>query len=135
MFVDASALVAILCQEGAHVRLVDSIDKTPRRKMTSSLAIFETVAALSRKRGLTPESAEAELRLFLSVSGIDIVPIWDAEGRAALEAFARFGKGRGHPAQLNLGDCFAYACARTHDVPLLFVGDGFSQTDIRPALA
>lgn len=56
------------------------------------------------------------------------------EGREAISAFTRFGKGRGHPAQLNMGDCFAYACARTHNVPLLFVGDDFSRTDIPSAL-
>lgn len=48
-------------------------------------------------------------------------------------AFARYGKGRGHPAQLNMGDCFAYVAARAHDMPLLFKGDGFSKTDIEPA--
>ncbi|WP_446721531.1 type II toxin-antitoxin system VapC family toxin [Methylobacterium sp. DCY52] len=51
-----------------------------------------------------------------------------------MPAHARYGKGR-HPARLNLGDCFAYACARVHRVPLLYVGDDFPQTDIRPALA
>lgn len=48
-------------------------------------------------------------------------------------AFARYGKGRGHPAQLNMGDCFACVAARAHDMPLLFKGDGFSKTDIEPA--
>ena len=43
---------------------------------------------------------------------------------------ARFGKGSGHPAQLNLGDCFAYAMAKQHGVPLLYKGDDFSQTDL-----
>ena len=51
----------------------------------------------------------------------------------ALAAFARFGKGQGHPAQLNMGDCFAYACARTRNIPLLFIGNDFSQTDIPAA--
>jgi hypothetical protein len=51
----------------------------------------------------------------------------------ALSAFARYGKGRGHPAQLNLGDCFAYAAAKNHRRALLFKGDDFDKTDIRSA--
>lgn len=47
-----------------------------------------------------------------------------------LDAFDRYGKGRGHPARLNMGDCFAYAMARQRGVPLLFKGDDFGQTDI-----
>jgi ribonuclease VapC len=50
-----------------------------------------------------------------------------------LLAFARYGKGRGHPAQLNMGDCFAYAVAKTHGAILLFKGEDFGQTDIRSA--
>ncbi|MGT2479980.1 type II toxin-antitoxin system VapC family toxin [Methylobacterium oryzae CBMB20] len=57
----------------------------------------------------------------------------DRRAALALAAHARYGKGR-HPARLNLGDCFAYACARVHGVPLLYVGDDFPQTDIRSAL-
>jgi ribonuclease VapC len=56
-----------------------------------------------------------------------------AEARTtALDAFERFGKGR-HPAALNLGDCFAYACARLAGAPLLYKGDDFPQTDIETA--
>ena len=62
-------------------------------------------------------------------SEIEVIGIGPAEGDLALDAFERYGKGR-HPARLNMGDCFAYACARTHGVPLLFKGDDFSHTDI-----
>ena len=55
------------------------------------------------------------------------------EAGAALDAFSRYGKGRGHPAQLNMGDCFAYAVAKTYRTALLFKGDDFSKTDIRSA--
>ena len=71
---------------------------------------------------------------FLAEARVTLVPISATECTAALAAHARFGKGR-HPARLNLGDCFAYACAKVHGVPLLFVGDDFPQTDIRSALA
>jgi len=63
---------------------------------------------------------------------INTVPISVQEAEAALDAFARYDTGRGHPAHLNLGDCFAYACAKTNRTPLLFKGDGFSRTDIAP---
>lgn len=59
--------------------------------------------------------------------------IGPAEQALATEAFERFGKLR-HPAALNMGDCFAYACARSHEVPLLFKGDDFSRRDIESAL-
>jgi len=76
---------------------------------------------------------EAEVAEFIRVAGLRIVPIAEAETAVALAAHGRYGKGR-HPARLNLGDCFAYACAQVHGVPLLYVGDDFPQTDIRSAL-
>jgi ribonuclease VapC len=65
---------------------------------------------------------------------IDIVPVDLAQGRLAREAFRRFGKGTGHPAKLNFGDCFAYALAKATGRPLLFKGRDFARTDIEPAL-
>ena len=62
------------------------------------------------------------------------MPITDAEAETALVAFSRYGKGRGHPAQLNLGDCFAYAVAKNHRTALLFKGADFDKTDIPVAL-
>ena len=61
------------------------------------------------------------------------VSITDHDAHTALVAFSRYGKGRGHPAQLNLGDCFAYAVAKNAGTTLLFKGDDFDKTDIRPA--
>lgn len=70
----------------------------------------------------------------LAQSGIETVA-WTAElADLATDAFLRFGKGQGHPAQLNFGDCMAYAVAKSLDVPLLFKGDDFAKTDIRSAL-
>ena len=71
----------------------------------------------------------------MSEAGIEVVPIAGEETRSALDACQRFGKGRGHPARLNLGDCFAYACATTRGVPLLFVGNDFVHTDVARGLA
>jgi ribonuclease VapC len=66
---------------------------------------------------------------FLRIARIDIVSIGAEEASLALAAFARYGKGRGHPAQLNPGACFAYAVAKHHGTRLLFARDDFSLTD------
>jgi len=132
MFVDASAMVAILIGEPQRSLLLKCLDGAPAL-ITSALAVFETVAAVTRRRAQSAETSEAQVREFLESVGITIVPIAEAEGQEALTAYARYGKGQGHPAQLNLGDCFAYACARRRNVPLLFVGNDFSQTDITSA--
>jgi ribonuclease VapC len=74
-------------------------------------------------------AARRQVDRFLRLAGVRIVEIGDDELARALDAFDRYGKGR-HPARLNMGDCFAYACAKTQGVPLLFKGDDFGQTDI-----
>ena len=61
------------------------------------------------------------------------MPVTDQDAHTALAAFSRYGKGRGHPAQLNLGDCFAYAVATNQRTTLLFKGEDFDKTDLRPA--
>ncbi|MCJ2050976.1 type II toxin-antitoxin system VapC family toxin [Methylobacterium sp. J-070] len=132
MFVDASAIVAILVGEPGHTLLVDRLRDAPVR-LTSGLAVYEAVLAIARIQKVEPDIAQAVVDSFLDAAGLTLVPITGAEGRRATAAHARFGKGR-HPARLNLGDCFAYACAQAHGVPLLSVGDDFPQTDIRSAL-
>lgn len=134
MFVDASAAVAILLNEPQRRAVMRCLDDASG-PVTSPLAVFEMVAALTRRRRQSAERSAEQVQTFLDTAGIAVVPITEANGRAALTAFARFGKGQGHSAQLNMGDCFAYACARTHEVPLLFVGNDFPQTDIAAALA
>lgn len=132
MFVDASALVAILTAEPESSVLLDCLDvaMTP---LTSGIATFETVVAVARKKAIPVADAETEVDAFIRIAGLRVVSISAAESALALTAHARFGKGR-HPARLNLGDCFAYACAQAHGVPLLFVGDDVPRTGIRSAL-
>lgn len=132
MFVDTSALVAILTAEAERSTLLSRLDGAVD-PLTSGLAVFETAIAVARKTAMSVADAEAQVAEFIRVVGLRIVPIAEAETALALAAHARYGKGR-HPARLNLGDCFAYACARVHGVPLLYVGDDFSHTDIRSAL-
>ena len=131
MFVDASALVSLIANEGDAADLLDRLLQTGRRA-TSPLAVWETTVAITRMLNVTPENAEALVTLYLAETAIEVVDVPAEISALALEAHRRFGKGR-HPAALNFGDCFAYACARHHKVPLLFKGNDFSQTDIESA--
>jgi ribonuclease VapC len=103
--------------------------------LTSPVAVLEAVMALRRLGGVTVIEAERMVEDFLTAAGVSLVPIAGAEARAAIDTYAPFGKGQGHPAQLNLGDCFAYACARVRGIPLLFVGNDSARTDAPSALA
>jgi ribonuclease VapC len=67
-------------------------------------------------------------------AGLSIQPVSEQQAYIAREAYRDFGKGSGHPAQLNFGDCFAYALAKATGEPLLFMGRGFARTDVTPAL-
>ena len=129
MFVDASAIVAILTGEAEADALADALEAA-ESPITSPVAVFEAALGLCRQRHARVAEATQDVRDFLALAGVRIVPISEAEGLVALVAFARYGKGRGHPAQLNLGDCFAYAAARTHGGGLLFKGEDFARTDI-----
>ena len=129
MFVDASAMVAIVALEPEHTRLVERLEDAVR-PVTSPLAVFETVLALARDKSIGLERARTLMDRFLQRLQIEVLSIKPAILDRALDAHARFGKGRGHPARLNFGDCFAYAMAKQHGVALLYKGDDFSHTDL-----
>jgi ribonuclease VapC len=131
MFVDASAMIAILAREADADILAARLGQTPVVR-TSPIALYEAVLGLARVCNMTIGDATFVLDAFLAEARIDVVPITVETGRQAIEAFDRFGKGR-HPAALNLGDCFAYACARALEAPLLFKGADFVQTDVAVA--
>ena len=134
MFVDASALVAIIAQEPGYEALPDAME-TVDVPLISGVAILEAVLALRRMSSGTVAEAEQFVRDALASAHAAEIAITSNVTRVAIEAYARYGKGQGHPARLNMGDCFAYACAHTYGVPLLFVGNDFAQTDIRSAMA
>jgi uncharacterized protein with PIN domain len=79
---------------------------------------------LSALLNVEPEAADASITAAFEEAGVEVVPITDDVARAAVAAFARYGKGRGHPARLNLADCLIYAAAKAAGAPLLFIGDG-----------
>jgi ribonuclease VapC len=128
MFIDASAIVAMLTDEADGQELATRMARSSHRS-TSAIAVFESVAGVARKLSYSIDEARDIVAQFLTTAEIDLVGIGAEQSEAALSAFERFGKGR-HPAALNMGDCFAYACAATAKVPLLFKGDDFGRTDI-----
>ena len=83
---------------------------------------------------MSPRDAQENFDLLVEGLGIVVLDIDDRTGALAVEAFERYGKGRGKKAGLNLADCMTYACARLHRLRLLYVGDDFSRTDIESAL-
>jgi ribonuclease VapC len=131
IFVDASTLCAALLGEPEAASIAVKITSA-EDPITSPIAVWETVVALVKRKGVTVEQAQRDVASYLSAGGVVTVDIGMPERDEALRAFDRFGKGR-HPAALNLGDCFAYACARTNRAALLYKGDDFTRTDIEPA--
>ena len=129
MFVDASALMAIIARENGHEELLIRLEAAPLR-LTSPIGVFETVAAIARIFAISPAGARPVVLDTVDALGIVIREVPAEIVDAAQDAFERYGKGQGHPAQLNMGDCFAYACARHWGVPLLYKGDDFAQTDM-----
>ena len=132
MFVDASAIVAIITGEPDGRRMAELLEAAPPA-ITSPLAIFEAVLAVGRILRISVEIATARVDDFLAITGTRSIAIAPDVALLALDAFARYGKGQGHPAQLNMGDCFAYAVARHNRTSLLYKGDDFAKTDIRSA--
>lgn len=128
MFVDASALTAILTSENDAAELLARL-QSHRHRVTSPLAVWETTIAVARVLGLDVEEAHGAVEEFMDLASIEVIAVAAEARNAAITAYARYGKSR-HPAALNFGDCFAYACARQERLPLLYKGDDFAQTDI-----
>ncbi|MHA6721842.1 type II toxin-antitoxin system VapC family toxin [Sphingomonas sp. RS2018] len=127
-FVDASVIVAILNGED------DALDQVSRlgaadAPLTSPIAVWEATVAVATRRREPPAAASTRVRELLTAINAKLVPIEEAEMQQAIEAYGRYGKGH-HPARLNMGDCFAYACAKTNGAKLLYKGDDFSHTDL-----
>jgi ribonuclease VapC len=131
MFLDASAIVAILAAEDDAASLASRLGQA-RIVHTSAIAIYEAAAGLARLGNIDLSEALALVEALLVEVGARVAPIDLTTARDALSAFSRYGKGR-HPAALNMGDCFAYACATHLGVPLLCKGNDFPQTDIERA--
>lgn len=128
MVIDTSAILAWLKDEPARDRIVAGLEAHPVRRM-SSVSLREAQIVV---RGREHPTLLSKLDRFLEEINVIVVPFDERQARVAADAFQRYGKGQGHPAQLNMGDCAVYALAKTTNEPLLFVGNDFSQTDIEP---
>jgi ribonuclease VapC len=129
MVIDTSAIVAILFDEPERGEFNRHISEAPLKLVSAVNRVEVTCVVEGRKR----EAGRADLEMFLAESEIEVVAVDRSHADIACEAFRRFGKGR-HPAALNIGDCFAYALAKTSGEPLLFKGGAFSRTDVTSAV-
>ena len=125
MVIDSSAIVAILLNEADAADIAQAIESNSQR-LLSAANLLEASIVIEGRKG---EAGGRELDLLIYRAAIEIVAVDQDQAELARSAWRRFGKGR-HPAGLNYGDCFAYALARTRQLPLLFQGDDFSRTDI-----
>lgn len=131
IFVDASAMIAMIVGEGDADELADLLGADGQR-LYSAVSVWETIAGLCWTYVFSISSARTVAQSFIELNDLKLVSIGERELELATQAYAEFGKGR-HPAALNMGDCFAYACAKANRARLLFKGDDFTKTDIIPA--
>jgi ribonuclease VapC len=133
--VDSSAIIAILFDEPEGPACVQALEANASARLISAANYVETGTVLAgRIRDGNQARALTVLDDFLTVARIEIAPVDGATARMALSARLTFGEGFGTGGGLNFGDCFAYALAKRHSAPLLYVGDDFSLTDIKAAV-
>lgn len=130
MIIDSSALIAVLRDEPDALGYARAIAAATERRL-SAVNFVESAAVIDASRD---PIASRRFDDFMREAGISIEPVTENQARIAREAYRDFGKGSGHPARLNLGDCFAYALAKTLREPLLYKGEDFSRTDITSGL-
>jgi ribonuclease VapC len=126
MIMDTSALIAILRDESDASVFAMAIADADRRRL-SAANYLETAIAIDGSRS---PIASRRLDDLLREAEIVIEPVTEQQAQIAREAYRDFGRGSGHPAGLNFGDCFAYALAKFFREPLLFKGDDFVHTGI-----
>jgi ribonuclease VapC len=124
MIIDTSALVAVLEQEPEAERIARSLASTSER-MLSAANLVEVGIVMQARHG---DDGARDLDLLLAKLRVDTIAVTATQADIARKAFRRYGRGR-HAANLNFGDCFAYALAKDKSVPLLFKGDDFGWTD------
>ena len=125
MVVDTSAVVAILQDEPERRKFNEAIEGVETRSM-STASLLEISIILESRFGA---DGVRDLDLFISRAQISLVSVDEEQARVARDGFRKYGKGR-HPAELNYGDCFSYALARSLNEPLLFKGQDFLKTDV-----
>lgn len=140
MFIDASAIVAVLKSEPEATAFLTAMDSARQNIFTSQIARIEATTSLalsiahgrgeSVSNGADFEMAEDAVATLISEAGCRDIAITESVGRLAREAAHIYGAATDHPAQLTLPDCFAYACAKAYRLPILYTGKGFNHTDL-----
>jgi ribonuclease VapC len=139
MFLDASAIVGILNNEPDAGELERKLDAAPGPLFVSPLAVFEAVMAIARSRAAKGArrvdanivaQAQAGVAAFVEDISAQEILVTAEIGRMAIDAASRYGRAVGHRADLNFGDCFAYACARAYHTQLLYKGADLARTDL-----
>ncbi len=126
MILDTSAIIAILRNEPDASRFTDAIEAAEAR-IVSAATYLEAAIIVDSSRDPVLSRRFDEL---LEQANVSIAPVTQTQAIIARAAYRDFGRGSGHPARLNFGDCLAYALAKASGEPLLFKGDDFSHTDI-----
>lgn len=131
MIVDTSALMAIILDEPEAEACALAIEEATISRMSAANWLEAGIVV----DAIGDAIASRRLDELIRQAGIRIEPLTPEQAAIGREAYRDFGRGSGHPAQLNFGDCFAYALAQSLGEPLLFKGKDFGHTDVAPALA
>ncbi|ODT16383.1 MAG: toxin [Mesorhizobium sp. SCN 65-12] len=130
MVVDSSAILAILKQEPDAPAIAQCLVEN-QLVLMSAATFMECGTVVARRYGA---AGKTELAGLLDRLNVRIVEFSAEQAQIGIEAYEHYGRGSRHRANLNMGDCFAYALAKARNLPLLFKGDDFIHTDIEPAL-
>ncbi len=130
MIVDTSALVAVIVREPDAAAFLKAMESADVLRISAATCVEATVVL--NRRG--DPALDGKFEAMLNEAGFVIEPLTVEQSRIARQAHRDYGKGSGHPAQLNFGDCFSYALARDKREPILYKGDDFGHTDLRSAL-
>jgi len=130
VIVETSAVIAIVRREPERDAFLAALDRSPANWLSAASYVEAGIVV----DGSRDPALSRYLDELLEASNITIEPVTERQARIAREAYRDYGKGSGHPARLNFGDCLAYALARDLNEPLLFKGSDFAHTDIRPAI-
>ena len=128
MVIDTSALLAVLFGEPESARLIEAVLSDGTRSIGAPTLVEAAAVMLARKGSLGPIALDALLQRL----AIEVVPMTAEAGAFARSAYARWGRGVGSPAVLNYGDCLSYGVAMAEGEALLFKGEDFSVTDVKP---
>lgn len=134
MFIDASAILSILTNE-PDAQLFTEIIQSNKHNITSVLVVWEATVGLYRKKSMSMADAASQVKEFLDIAYIEVLPLTNLEMSLSLEAFDQYGRHRypdkNRNSALNLADCFHYSSAKLNHVPILTKDAGFALTDIK----